>query len=316
MDNQDNQEKPKATFTTRAAGFIMSLKIGRLFWGGFLLLVGTLALLNNFDLMEVRFGNLWRLWPLVIVAMGLSVLSLKGLMARLLAILFVLLALAGIFIMSVADAQSGENRVTTASVSVLDDINSYVVSFSGGAGLIDISSQSQDNLVEASLDSNFAELEYVTSQEGTLQLIDLEAKGSERWWLGDWRSDFKLTLSESMPLNLRLDVGASDISADLSNLQVERLDVNAGASSMDITLGDLADRLDFNLNVGASSIDIRVPESVGVRVSLSSSLSETRLPNLVEVSDGVYESSNYAEAAQKLNISGSSGVSSLKLTYY
>ncbi|MEX0934475.1 MAG: DUF5668 domain-containing protein, partial [Candidatus Saccharimonadales bacterium] len=317
MDEQNQDQKPQSNFMAKVAGFILNIRVGKLFWGGLLLIIGALALLNNFGVVEARFGNLWRLWPLVIVAVGLSVLSLKGLVSRLITILFVLAALAAVFIMSISDGQVREHRITTASVGVFEDVTNATVSFSGGAGPINVTSQPQGNLVEASLDSNFAELEYAASQEGTFQIVDLKAVGSERWWLGDWNSRFEMSLLEGMPINLILDVGATNLSADFSELVLEDLNINAGASSLDLRFGDIVDLLNVSLNVGASSMDIYVPEGMGLRVSISSSLSEFKLPDsLVEVSDGVYESRGYTNAAKKINISGSTGVSSLNIEHY
>ncbi|MEX0668389.1 MAG: DUF5668 domain-containing protein [Candidatus Saccharimonadales bacterium] len=317
MDEQNQNQKPQASFMAKVAGFILNIRVGKLFWGGLLLIIGLLALLNNFGIVEARFGNLWRLWPLIIVAVGLSVLSLKGLVSRLITILFVLAALAGVLIMSISDAQTREDKLTYASVEVFEDVTNATVSFSGGAGPINITSQPQGNLVEASLDSNFAELEYAASRDNTIQLVDLKARGSERWWLGDFSSEFDMRLLEGMPINLTLDVGATNISADFSELVLEDLRINAGASSLDLRFSDIVDLLNVSLNVGASSMDIYVPEEAGLRVSISSSLSEFKLPDsLVEVSDGVYESRGYTNAVKKINISGSTGVSSLNIEYY
>ena len=51
---------------------------GNLFWGLLLLFIGTMFLLDNMNVVELQLSYLWRLWPLLIVATGVSLLSIKG----------------------------------------------------------------------------------------------------------------------------------------------------------------------------------------------------------------------------------------------
>ena len=52
--------------------------IGAIFWGLLFVLIGVLLLLNNFGIIEVNLSNIWQLWPVIIIGIGLSVLSPRG----------------------------------------------------------------------------------------------------------------------------------------------------------------------------------------------------------------------------------------------
>jgi len=72
------------------------LGIGRIFWGLLLVLVGGMLIADNFGLVNVNWSDLWRLWPLCVIAAGLSVLSVRGTIWKIFMILFALATLGAI----------------------------------------------------------------------------------------------------------------------------------------------------------------------------------------------------------------------------
>lgn len=63
---------------------------GSIFWGFAFIIVGTLILLDNLSLITVHFGNLWHLWPVLIIGAGVSMLSLRGWLSALVSLVLVL----------------------------------------------------------------------------------------------------------------------------------------------------------------------------------------------------------------------------------
>ncbi|MGB2787436.1 MAG: DUF5668 domain-containing protein, partial [Candidatus Saccharimonadaceae bacterium] len=55
--------------------------VGNLFWGLMLIFIGTLVLIDNLNIVNVNFGDLWQLWPIFIIGAGVSMLSLRGWLA-------------------------------------------------------------------------------------------------------------------------------------------------------------------------------------------------------------------------------------------
>ena len=70
--------------------------IGRIFWGLLLVLIGGLLIADNFGWVSVNWLDLWRLWPLFIIAAGLSVLSVRGIVWKIFTIIFALSILGAI----------------------------------------------------------------------------------------------------------------------------------------------------------------------------------------------------------------------------
>lgn len=139
---------------------------------------------------------------------------------------------------------------------------------------------------------------------------------------------------------LAFDLGAGDCKIFFNTpnpLEMKRLEINAGASELAIFgLGNACfQRLDFDggvgdftldfsgnfegdrhaeISVGLGSIEIRFPPDLGVRVHKDGAFSSVDFdPDLEETSDGVWESSNYAGAKNRLTIDLSIGMGSAEL---
>lgn len=53
------------------------MKTRDIFWGAFFILLGALLLLENFDVIEIwwRMRDIWRLWPLILILIGMNLIS-------------------------------------------------------------------------------------------------------------------------------------------------------------------------------------------------------------------------------------------------
>ena len=73
-----------------------NLNIGRIFWGLLLILVGGLLVIDNFAWANVNWSELWRLWPLLIIAAGLSILSIRSVVWKILSAVLAIFTLAAV----------------------------------------------------------------------------------------------------------------------------------------------------------------------------------------------------------------------------
>ena len=65
---------------------------------------------------------------------------------------------------------------------------------------------------------------------------------------------------------MQIDVGAANLDLDLSAFKVSKLDINGGASSINVKLGNLQQQSTVKINSGASSVKIEVPEAFACEV--------------------------------------------------
>lgn len=291
---------------------------GRIFWGLLLILIGALSLLSTFGVVDVNWSNIWQLWPLAIVAAGLSVLSLRGWTGRIITFAFVIITLVAVAMFAVGQ-DPGSSSVRTDKVSLSQSSSSVEqaeVSIKTGASTLNINTANQKEIVKATYDSSTAKISQTSVQQGSTQRISLASEGTRQWWKGDFKSTWDVLLTRSLPLSLIADVGASDAKIDVADAQLRSLKIKSGASSIDLKLGAKFATISVDLNAGASSVVIRAPKDSGIRLKLTNGLSSQQYGDLADVGDGTFETPGYAAAANKINITGNVGVSSITIERY
>lgn len=294
---------------------------GNLFWGLFLVLIGALFLLQNLGVVDINFSNLWALWPIFIIMAGVSMVAVRGWLGVLISGLVALVALALVALVALNVVRPGDidstlvDRVSVArEIGTVEKLNLTV---EAGAGTIDVSSAAATKTVDASLKSTVTSLNHRSDRTGTTQNVRvIMDDNSHHWWNGHMKNDLALVLGQSLPTDLKIDAGAAKITADLSRVDLRKLNIDSGASSLDVRLGNVAKTTEVTYDIGASSITLRLPRSSGMSLTLDSGLSGTNLPDLKEVADNYYESENFASATHKVTIHGKMGMANLRVVYY
>jgi hypothetical protein len=294
--------------------------VGRVFWGLLLVLIGGLMLVDNFDLFEVNWSGFWRLWPLIIVATGLSILSLKGLVWRLITIILTALTLGAVVWVMVGDFPD-KNLLHTSETTIQtisNNVKQTEVSVKAGAISLKIDTADQDSIVKSKFESNMASVSKTSSISGETQQINLtmDASQANNWWTGNVKSSWDIDLTRNLPLRLNVETGASSTEIDMFKAQLRAINIKTGASSLTLKLGDIENLTDVNIESGVSSIVIRVPSVSGVQLKLEGGLATKSIADLSKVSENTYESSGYSNSKNKINIVSKIGVSSFTIERY
>ncbi len=132
-------------------------------------------------------------------------------------------------------------------------------------------------------------------------------------WL-DRRSTWEIGLTAEVPLDLRLDGGASRARIDARDLKLRSLEVHTGASDTHVLLPRAAGMTTVRAEAGAASLTFEVPSGVAARIRTkmalgSSQVDQGRFP----ATAGGFESADYATAANRVEIDVSGGVGSVKV---
>jgi len=294
--------------------------------------LGLLFLGQNLGL--VPYGvweNVWRLWPLVLVLIGLELLFGRGSWLSALAILFVVLVIGGLATVALAlpvterwesDGRWGGTVVGTVVERVGEDLNDTrqaTIDLRHNAGRLNVVALPSDSeqLVQAELDhpENTAIYKDVQRNGGTteVRLRDPD-KADFPFVPNTYSHDWTVALSPRVPLDLRVESGASAMDLDLSNLQVASLDIKTGAAGVKVTLPQAAGRTTASIHAGAAGIDVTVPEGVAARIHANGALSgltidQSRFPR----SNGHYQSPNYDTATNRVDLNVDAGVSGVTI---
>jgi hypothetical protein len=102
----------------------------------------------------------------------------------------------------------------------------------------------------------------------------------------------------------------------LSQFKISDLKIDGGASSINVTIGNLNPECRLKINSGASSIHIRIPEEFACEVNTSTVLSSRELTGFNKVGDGTYVTPGYSSSEKNIVIDVDAAVSSLNIERY
>ncbi len=296
-----------------------------------LILIGGLLLLGNLGLLHVDWWQLWRLWPVVLILIGLDILARHSRWGSALLAVVILALLGGLFYLLVAapgpllPALSGpQARLVLQPESVdLGGARQVDVDIRMGAGRLDVAALSDSpRLFEGDLrypeawGGQAPRVSYDVSA-GRGRLV-LESRSRYFWAIPFGSSpggeDWKVRLTREVPLNITVDAGASTSLLDLRHLQLGELSVNAGVGRMEVYFPAEGEGMTARIEGGVGALVLHVPESVEARVSVSGGLGGKTVSGRFRASgDNVYQTAGYGSGANQLEIHVEGGLGSLRV---
>jgi hypothetical protein len=206
----------------------------------------------------------------------------------------IILVLFAALLLGSCSPKASVGALQTESQSVeLGDAQSVRVEINMGAGNLDVTGGA-DKLLEADFTYNVAKLKpEVKYTDGTLVVWQPNSKGLPALQgITDYRNEWDLRLSDEVPMDLSVVLGAGSSNLNLAGLSLTRLDVILGAGEYTIDLsGDWIRDLNVSIDTGAANIRLRLPKDVGVRVRVEAG------PHTIETTDLTQDGDVYTNAA-------------------
>jgi hypothetical protein len=259
-------------------------------WGLVLLFVGILLLLDNLGYLAFLGVSIWQLiWPIVLIGLGIW------------------------FLVGHRFAADTETRELMIAREATEEAELHL---NYGAGEVFVeASESGSELLKGTFEGG---VEHRVDRRGGKTAIWLNGSQPTFIWPGNWRSDmqrrWRIQLSVGLPLDLQVKAGASDCHLNLRELQVKHLSIDAGASSLDVTLPANAGFTEVRGSSGAASLVVRVPEGVAARIRTSGGLSSIRVDrSRFPRHAGSFESPGYETARNRVDIRLGMGVGSIEI---
>ncbi len=283
-------------------------------WPLFVILVGVASFVST--ALDFRGGapRLWAFtWPVIWIAVGIALfLSTTGrlgtgpleLMSEYWPWLLVGL---GVWFLIGAVIPGGRG-VTEALTIPLAGQPSGAVRIRFGAGILNVHAAAPGNLVDGSFRGGVVQR---TEGGGRVELAQDTTYGLP--WL-DRASEWEVGLTAEVPLDLRLEAGASRTTLDLRDLRVRDLELQTGASETRVLLPRAAGVTAVKAEAGAASLTFEVPAGVAARIRTrmalgSSRIDESRFPRIGDV----YQSIDYGTAANRVDLDLQGGVGSVRV---
>ena len=324
LDTHEPQEPPAAGVPPNHKDLPMRINRRFLYWGALLLVIGGVLVVADLGAIDATvLTDVLRLWPLAIVAIGLSVVLRRTQLA--LPALLVAAIIPGLVVGSafaivprVADACGIRNEAVAVVTQEGSLDEAGMVSVRHGCGVLRVTTASGRawRLDSRTVGSGRP----VVDESG--RALSINIPSGARWnpfSLG--RNGWDLTLPTTEIRDLSFAIFAADGRIELPNAQVGRLDlkVNAARAIVDLTDAEVG-ALDADVNaaqlvvtlsgdddlaaafdIGASDLRICAPPELGLRVS-SGGTAESFEVDGFEQSGGVWLSPAYRSADHRADL--------------
>jgi len=313
----------------------MRVDRSRFNWGVFLIVLGGVALAYHRNAVSSSvLMDSWRLWPLVLVGIGLK---------------FVLSRTPAAFVGSLVVAIS-IGIIAGSAFAVGPNIGCGAGGHSGQISAIQSGSFSGTSTVELDLQCGAANI--TTSADGRWHVdatsddnhapsvnsspnwLRVQSASADGWHWDRGNDDVQISIPQDAQINLtsKLDLGDARYNLGSANLASASFTLNLGSVRIDLT-GAKVGNLSVSTNLGAAyitldgssdlagdlstslgSLDVCVPSELGVRVTSSDNLSSSDYGSLHMIrSGGSWQTPNYDTAAHRANLIVNASLSSLKL---
>ena len=319
-----------------------------LFTGGILILLGILFLGKEWDWFNFNWHEISRLWPLLLIYLGLiALLGKTNSSATVITIVLLCIAIPTVLVRSCQErvgtafnkngvdidvdgddnddndnsdndddkSFKGSNQKLNSPMSA--DIKSASFNFSGGAAEFEISGTSKD-LVEADANLNFGNISLKKTGDSSNPKIDFALRGKTNSInLGDDNNGNKinLKLNPSVLWDMNFEFGAGKADFDLSEYKVKTLSIKTGLTETDVKLGDKVDDLNVKVESGLTDIEFNIPESVGCRIDIDGGLNDKDFDGFIQ-KNGHWETPDYDKSTKKITLNFEGGLQSLKVRRY
>lgn len=326
------------------------MKSRNMFVGILVLFTGVVALLSVLGVFEFHWSILWRLWPMFLIIIGISLLPLNDYVKG-----AVLLAALGIgCLLYHAESKNYEGNVVTrffnrhfsawnwdwddndadqADTDGTDanqddeypidqhfsepyaDVDKASMDIDFGAGDIILKSPCAE-LAKVEAKSNFVKYSFRAERETGEVSVYLNGQGHTKKVNKKNNNDVEFALCAQPVWTFKLDMGAADADLDFSPYKMENIVINGGACDLDLKLGDHGCSTKVEISTGASDIDIKVPATMDCQINLKSAITGKDFDGFVKTERGCWQTPNFGNSANQIIIDMNCAVSDISVERY
>lgn len=305
------------------------MKFKNIFWGLILILFGVLLIGRNLGYWNFDWYNFLRLWPVLFILWGLSVLPVRNEIKAF--FLVIVLGFSTWYVVQSPDKttvmswgwwkfNNSKNytkntfQKKTYTLPDNDSLKSVNLKMDAAAGEFFIQDTTSDllSMMQQGRGINYHYTFTQTNTKGTLHVYEKNDHGNFNIH-NDNKRLLALKLSTHPLWNIDLDAGASSVKFDLRPFKVKKLNFDGGAGSFKIYLGNKYPKTYVNLDAGASSIVFKIPKSSGCDLKMSSFLSGKNFKGFHKVGDEHFQTANFDTASNKIYLNIDAAISSFTI---
>jgi len=289
-----------------------------------LISVGVLALIQNLDRLPLNvWQTVWQLWPVVLILLGVEIilnqLRLPQALGFVLALAVIVASVGGItYYVMQGTGESGIGMGEAQHIEhSLSGVTSASVTVMFGAGTLQLGSLSGDQLMvgdfRAAGRQSPVNIRFSASGGHGDLLLDVPQNQVIPIFSSGRGSEWQVKLNNSIPLDVRVQAGASTNDLDLTDLRLTDLNVQAGVSTTTIRLPKTG-KYPAHISGGLATTTVYIPDGVSARIRVESGLAsinvdQSRFPR----SGDYYVSPDYGTAANSVDLFIEGGLATISI---
>jgi hypothetical protein len=277
-----------------------------------LIVLGVVFLLNNLGWLS---WDIWttvaRLWPLLIIAIGLDlIIGRRSPLGSILSVVLVL-AIIGLALSAIFWFGPGRAVISESVFHPLDGAGRAVVEIRFSVGELRVGSSTNPTaLVEGSIDvyqgMALRQREYRRSgDEAFFALADHEFPGATPGPRGERRWDLRLTREVPVRLTVEAGIGASNL--NLRDVRATDLDVKTGIGKTELTTPS-SGVVGATVDGGIGEVVITIPRGMAARTRVSTGIGGVDVFGDYIRDGNVYTSPGFDRAANRIELSVNAGI--------
>jgi len=303
------------------------MKYRNIFWGVILILIGILFTLENLNLIYFNVRELWRLWPVVLILWGISIIPID----KWIRLGLVLVVLAGSVFYMLDHTVEWENDSDYSidwsedygdsvgeqnfEISYEDSTEFATLNMEAAAGNF-ILRDTTAALLQFNQNEANVRYEYYAKKTDKRVKINIETADNRVAFNKKSESRVKVKLNDAPLWDINLDVGAAKVKFDLTPFRVRKVKLESGAASLNFRLGDKYPETKVSIDAGASKIVVEIPKESGCDLEVSALFSGKKIDGFEKIDHGHYQTSNFNTAGNKIYLDLNAAVSSYSIIRY
>ncbi|MFQ5498128.1 MAG: LiaI-LiaF-like domain-containing protein [Candidatus Zixiibacteriota bacterium] len=292
-------------------------------WGIFLVLLGVLLLMRNFDLLEEGFWSVLIVyWPVILIAVGVEKIFASSRLRFLSYLTSVALFGGAVYLALGAGAHNIAGDFFSES-TIVEDYDPSVKHLRAVLDLEETDLTVRDAgsaMLYGRFDEFTAKPAWSTTVNGELAVIELTAQAAS--FLGgivkihtDRPQDWYLQFCDRIPLELECSGTEADIHLNLATTPLDRLKLDADDSRVYLKLGSLRPEVRVIILGEDSDVRLRVPLGIGLKVSGDEYQSLLERIGLVQY-DGGFVNEGYDTLSSHIDVDLDERLSSFSLDFF
>jgi hypothetical protein len=301
------------------------MRYGKIMWGIILIIFGIMLVLKNMGFAYFNWHSFFNLWPLLFIFWGISILPIKEYIKLILGIITLIVA---VILFNREDgnfswgSKDKENLVTnemdeqTLIEAYNPDITMATLKLNAAAGNFKIN-ETTDELIYFNKKGNIGNYNMGLEKKGdSTTVVRIESDNNNIHINNNKGSNVHIKLNPNPIWDMEFDIGAANTEFDLSEYKTKSIEINGGAASINLKVGDKFYRTKLDISTGASSININIPKTSGCEVQSETFLVDKQIKGFNKDEEGNYRTENFKYSSNKIYITLDAAISSFKITRY